>query len=49
MFGLGYTGLMPHHSTVAVAPKSGFVLFEPTLKLTDRKKRNFKLSVKLLV
>lgn len=39
MFGLGYTGLMPHHTTAAVAPKSGFVLFEPTLKLTDRKKK----------
>ncbi|XP_046645658.1 G patch domain-containing protein 1 homolog [Daphnia pulicaria] len=39
MFGLGYSGLMPHHSTAAVAPKSGFVLFEPTLKLTDRKKK----------
>nr|SVE75587.1 EOG090X013U [Daphnia hispanica] len=39
MFGLGYTGLMPHHGTSSTAPKSGFVLFEPTLKLTDRKKK----------
>ncbi|KAK4010781.1 hypothetical protein OUZ56_019913 [Daphnia magna] len=39
LFGLGYTGLMPHHVTASTAPKSGFVLFEPTLKLTDRKKK----------
>lgn len=39
MSGLGYLGVKPHHSTAAVAPKSGFVLFEPTLKLTDRKKK----------
>nr|SVE89714.1 EOG090X013U [Daphnia sinensis] len=39
MFGLGYTGLMPHHVTASTASKSGFVLFEPTLKLTDRKKK----------
>ncbi|XP_059351894.1 LOW QUALITY PROTEIN: G patch domain-containing protein 1-like [Daphnia carinata] len=39
LFGLGYTGLMPHHITSSSAPKSGFVLFEPTLKLTDRKKK----------
>nr|SVE74956.1 EOG090X013U [Daphnia dolichocephala] len=39
MFGLGYTGLMPHHGTASTAAKSGFVLFEPTLKLTDRKKK----------
>ena len=37
-FGLGYTGLMPDRANVA-APKSGFVLFEPTLKLTDKKKK----------
>nr|SVE85957.1 EOG090X013U [Daphnia similis] len=39
MFGLGYTGLMPHHVAASTASKSGFVLFEPTLKLTDRKKK----------
>nr|CAG4636774.1 EOG090X013U [Ceriodaphnia reticulata]SVE72769.1 EOG090X013U [Ceriodaphnia reticulata] len=37
-FGLGYTGLMPDRAK-ASAPKSGFVLFEPTLKLTDKKKK----------
>ncbi len=37
-FGLGYTGLMPDRAKVS-APKSGFVLFEPTLKLTDKKKK----------
>nr|SVE73388.1 EOG090X013U [Daphnia atkinsoni] len=39
MFGLGYSGLMPHHVMSSTAPKSGFVLFEPTLKLTDKKKK----------
>lgn len=39
MFGLGYSGLIPHHVTASTAPKSGFVLFEPTLKLTDKKKK----------
>nr|CAG4649090.1 EOG090X013U [Scapholeberis mucronata]SVE93450.1 EOG090X013U [Scapholeberis mucronata] len=37
-FGLGYSGLMPQ-STSNSGSKSGFVLFEPTLKLTDRKKK----------
>nr|CAG4641457.1 EOG090X013U [Eurycercus lamellatus] len=35
-FGLGYSGLMPRDKAPA---KSGFVLFEPTLSLTDRKKK----------
>lgn len=38
LFGLGYTGLMPNRNT-ATTSKSGFVLFEPTLKLTDRNKK----------
>lgn len=38
-FGLGYSGLLPQSSIAAAGPKSGFVLFEPTLKLTDRKKK----------
>lgn len=37
-FGLGYSGLLPQ-STSNSTTKSGFVLFEPTLKLTDRKKK----------
>lgn len=38
-FGMGYSGLIPQSSVVTTGPKSGFVLFEPTLKLTDRKKK----------
>ena len=38
IFGLGYTGLMPDRVNVAT-PKSGFVSFEPALKLTGKKKK----------
>ena len=42
-FGLGYSGLTPYSSHQTQASSStksgGFVLFEPTLSLTDRKKK----------
>ena len=36
-FGLGYSGLLGHQDSSTV--QRGFVLFEPTLSLTDKKKK----------
>lgn len=39
-FGMGYSGLMPRDAGPAAAgSRSGFLLFEPTLSITDKKKK----------
>nr|CAG4643013.1 EOG090X013U [Ilyocryptus agilis] len=38
-FGLGYSGLMPMGTNTSSRGSAGFVLFEPTLSLTDRNKK----------